>query len=167
MSDYHRVSRVSALLLAAGMAASMAVPVPSRAASRPAITLDLTSDDGARIPSIDVSDLSVAVARTVPAPKATPDAGSADKGDDTVDQASVTLDLSVLSNPALINWVGKCGANSTAELKVTSTGQTTTYVLTEMNTLSLSMNHTSGSSDGQASLTLAAKHMTINGITVN
>ena len=165
MSDAHRVLRLPVLLFGAGLA----FPVPAGAAPRPNITLQLTAEDGSRIPPVDVSDLSVALMRTNPSKPAgdAGQAGQADKGDETLDQASVSLDVSALSNPALVNWVGKGGGNSSMELKVVTAGQATTYVLTGITTWSLSMNHSSSSGDGQVSLSVGAKHMTINGNAVN
>ena len=160
-----RTFRLSALLLTAGFT----LPATPRAAPRPDITMALTADDGTRIPAIDVS---VGVSRSLPTRKAAADADGSDKGtdkasDEATDQASVVLDVSALSNPALVNWIGQGGANSSVELKVTAGGQGTIYVLTGISTWSLSASHSSNGGDGQVSLSVAAKHMTINGITVN
>ena len=153
-----------ALLLAAGLT----LPAMARAAPRQIITLELTADDGTRIPAVDVSDLSVGLSRTTATRKAPAEADPADKGgDETTDQASIMLDTSALSNPSLINWIGQGGTNSSVQLKVTSGGQATAYVLTGITTWSLSANHSTSGGDGSVSLSVAARHMTINGITVN
>ena len=163
MSNASRTLHLSALLMLAA-----ALPVPSLAASRPTITLQLNTGDGNSVPPIDVSDLSVSMARTLPTPKSGTDADKADKADETMDQATLTLDTSALSNAALINWIGKGGGNSSVELKVSGGDQATSYVMTGITTWSLSASHSvNGGMYAQVSLSVGAKHMTINGATLN
>ena len=161
MRHAHPVLRLSA----AWLVAAVMLPAPGRAAPRPNITLEVTADDGSRLPAIDVTDLAINFARSSPSSKA--DADHSGKEDDAQDNASIMLDTSVLSNAALLGWIRDASGNASVSLKVTGGGQETTYVLSGLTTWSLSVNHSLGSGDGQLALTLGAKHMTINGAAVN
>ena len=133
----------------------LAAAPPAWAAGR-SITMVLLEGDGSPGEAIALADLTVSLGRST----------EADTGE-MRNQVSVTLDQNALINPKLLAWMGKSDEAATVQFKVEDRGSTTLYVLRGIMNRTVSLSHSGSMMYAQGSMTLGAKHLTVNGFEVN
>ncbi len=149
-----RLLRASAFLFAALVAAPLAASAAPRS-----ITLSLVEADGSPGPALDANDVSIAMSR-----------GPDSAGSDPSNQVSISSDLSTFTDPKVLAWISKSGEDAGALITISSGTETTLYLMGGIVSRQLAISHSAGSGSsgsGQVSLSITAKHLTINGYTVN
>lgn len=142
--------RPAALLVALALAAT-----PVQAAPR-SISVVLIASDGTLGEPIDASDVQVSLTR------------SADgQGMDANNMAAISLDTTVLSEPRLLDWISKGGDSDSVLITVESRNGATVYLLGGVVSRNVSISHATGNGDGNVSVSLGSKHLTVNGYSIN
>ncbi|HEY4202585.1 MAG TPA: hypothetical protein VGM83_18700 [Devosiaceae bacterium] len=150
------------LLMACGLALLMSA-LPAAAQTTPSATLVLPSPDGATTQTYAVDDISVSLARS-----------SYDALSEPVSDIGVTISTVRPVDSFLLEWINQRNTGRDAlrdiTLTVPATGGLDTafvYALKDARVSAFSASHSLGSGSGFITLTLNARTMTLNGVSMN